>query len=117
MRVNRVWGASLLGLLAASVSSLALAQPAAPAPDAQEARIEQLEAQVSDLAAEVQDLKRGQAAQIDTLADVQTKQTPPAFLAAITNGTPSIKSADGQFSANFHGILQFDAGGYAQTGP
>ncbi|HEX4196180.1 MAG TPA: porin [Caulobacteraceae bacterium] len=104
-------------MLAAGVSSVALAQAAPAAQDPREARIDQLEAEVQDLAAQVQDLKRGQAAQIQTLSDVQTKQAPPpSVVASITNGVPSIASADGRFLANFHGILQFDAGGYDQSG-
>jgi phosphate-selective porin OprO and OprP len=118
-RLHRAWGVGLISILAAGVSSIALAQPAQPAPaapDPQEARIEQLESEVSDLAAEVQDLKRGQAAQIQTIADVQSSEpAPPSVLTTILNGHPSIASADGKFTANFHGILQFDAGGYDQS--
>jgi phosphate-selective porin OprO/OprP len=95
---------------------VALAQ-SAPAAGSREARIDQLEAEVQDLAAEVQDLKRGQAAQIQTLSDVQSKEpAPPSILTTLTNGVPSIKSADGRFTANFHGILQFDGGEYNQSG-
>jgi phosphate-selective porin OprO/OprP len=111
---TRVWGVSLITMLAAGASTVALAQPAA---DSRDARIDQLETEVQDLAAEVQDLKRGQAAQIQTLSDVQSKEpAPPSILTTLTNGVPSIKSADGRFTANFHGILQFDAGEYNQSG-
>jgi outer membrane murein-binding lipoprotein Lpp len=113
---NRAWGVSLITMLAAGVSTVALAQ-SAPAAGSREARIDQLEAEVQDLAAEVQDLKRGQAAQIQTLSDVQSKEpAPPSILTTLTNGVPSIKSADGRFTANFHGILQFDGGEYNQSG-
>jgi phosphate-selective porin OprO/OprP len=113
---HRTWGLGLMSILAAGVSSAALAQ-AAPAPvDPREARIDQLEAEVQDLAAEVQDLKRGQAAQIQTISDVQAKEpAPPSVVTTIVNGVPSIASTDGRFTANFHGILQFDAGGYDQS--
>ncbi|HEY5008168.1 MAG TPA: porin [Caulobacteraceae bacterium] len=116
-RTTRTWGLSLISILAAGVSTAALAQPAAaPAVDPREARIDQLESEVQDLAAEVQDLKRGQAAQIQTLSDVQAKEpAPPSVLTTLANGVPSIKSADGRFTANFHGILQFDAGEYNQS--
>jgi phosphate-selective porin OprO/OprP len=114
-RMNRTWGLGLISILAAGVSSAALAQ-SAPPKDPREARIDQLEAEVQDLAAEVQDLKRGQAAQIQTLSDVQSKAaTPPSVVTTLTNGTPSIRSADGRFVANFRGILQFDSGGYFQS--
>jgi phosphate-selective porin OprO/OprP len=33
----------------------------------------------------------------------------------LNNGVPTIASTDGRFTANFHGILQFDAGGYDQS--
>jgi phosphate-selective porin OprO/OprP len=117
-RIHRAWGASLITVLAAGASSVALAQsaPAPATPDPREARIDQLEAEVQDLAAEVQDLKRGQAAQIQTLANVESKEpVPPSALATITNGHPAIASTDGKFTANFHGILQFDSGEYNQS--
>ncbi len=116
-RTTRTWGLSLISILAAGVSTAALAQPtAAPSVDPREARIDQLESEVQDLAAEVQDLKRGQAAQIQTLSDVEAKAPPPpSVLTTLANGVPSIKSADGRFTANFHGILQFDAGEYNQS--
>src|SRR5665213_2982050 len=116
-RNQRLWGLSLLSILAAGVSSAALAQAAPPAAvDPREARIDQLESEVQDLAAEVQDLKRGQAAQIQTISDVQAKEpAPPTVLTTLANGVPSIKSADGRFTANFHGILQFDSGEYNQS--
>ena len=114
--------ASLLAPLLAGASGAAKAQTpdasaAAPA-DPREARIEQLEQQVQQLAAEVQDLKRGQAEQIKTLSTVEAKQaSAPAQLASIVAGKPSIASADGRFSANLHGIVQFDTGLYDQPSP
>jgi phosphate-selective porin OprO/OprP len=113
-RIHRSWSAGLAAVLAVGVSTTALAQAA---PDPREARIDQLEAEVQDLAAQVQDLKRGQAAQIQTLSDVQAKQPAPAsVVTTIANGVPSIQSTDGRFTANFHGILHFDTGGYDQSG-
>ena len=111
-------GASLLALLLAGVSTAAMAQTAAGAPtppaDPREARIEQLESEVRALASEVQELKRGQAEQIQTLSNVQS-QPLPAASASIALGHPSISSADGQFTANFHSIMQLDAGQYDQA--
>jgi len=108
---------SLLAIALASASTVVLAQtstgaPATPA-DPRETRIEQLESEVRALADEVQELKRGQAAQIQTLSNVQS-QPLPAASASIALGHPSISSADGQFTANFHSIMQFDAGQYEQ---
>ena len=114
---------ALVVLLLSGASTAALAQSGAPqsggaAPDPREARIEQLENEVRQLASEVQDLKRGQAEQIQTLANVQSKPLPaPSVVASIANGKPSIASADGQFSVNLHTIMQFDAAQYEQASP
>jgi phosphate-selective porin OprO/OprP len=116
-RDRRTWGPGVIAILASGVCSAAVAQPStAPAADPREARIDRLEAEVQDLAAEVQDLKRGQAAQIETLSNVESKPAgPPSVMASLANGAPSLKSADGRFTANFHGILQFDASEYNQS--
>jgi phosphate-selective porin OprO/OprP len=115
----------LWAILVAGVSTAALAQtaahaqttPAAPA-DPREARIEQLENEVQELAGEVQDLKRNQAEQIQTLANVERKTPPPpSATVSILNGKPSISSADGRFTANLHGIIQLDAADYDQASP
>jgi phosphate-selective porin OprO/OprP len=112
-------GALVAGL---SVHGAAWAQ-SAPA-DAREARIEQLEAEVQQLAAEVRALKREQTAQAQTIETVRAAPPPPAAadgpaaaptaVASIAGGKPSISSADGRFTANIHGILQFDAADYQQ---
>jgi phosphate-selective porin OprO and OprP len=116
--------ASLLTLLLAGVSTTAIAQTAAPAPaatpDAREARIEQLEAEVRQLATEVQDLKRGQAEQIQTLANVENKALPaaPAPTANVSigvEGRPTISSADGKYTATLRGVTQLDIGQYDQA--
>ena len=62
----RIARTGFAALLLAGVSSVAMAQTpdAAPAASASDARIAQLEAEVQQLADEVQDLKRGQAEQI-----------------------------------------------------
>jgi phosphate-selective porin OprO/OprP len=110
--------AGLLAMLLAGASTAALAQTAASAPaapgDPREARIEQLEDEVRALASEVQELKRGQAAQIQTLSSVPS-QPLPAATATIALGHPSISSADGQFTANFHSIMQLDTAQYDQA--
>jgi phosphate-selective porin OprO/OprP len=111
----RAWKRALLGgsALALIAAGAASAQTATAAADPREARIEQLESEVQELAAQVQDLKRGQAAQIETLADVQARPLPSTNV-TIASGKPSIASTDGQFTANLHGILQFDAAQYDQ---
>ena len=115
--ITRPRGAALLTLLLAGVSTAAIAQTST-APDPREARIEQLESEVRQLAAEVRELKRGQAEQIQTLAQAPSQPLPAApATASIVLGRPSIASADGQFSANFHAIMQFDAAQYDQRSP
>jgi phosphate-selective porin OprO/OprP len=122
-------GIGLGAILLAGVASAAMAQPvdsgfppAAQAPatavDPREARIDQLETEVQELAGEVADLKRSQAAQIDTIASVQNQIPPkPSAAVSITNGVPTIASTDGRFTAKFHGILQLDAADYDQRAP
>lgn len=114
---RRLGRTSLLAIGLAGVSTLALAQTSAGAPatpaDPREARIEQLETEVRALVTEVQELKRGQAEQIQTLSKVES-QPLPAASASIALGHPSISSADGQFTANFHTIMQLDAAQYDQ---
>jgi phosphate-selective porin OprO/OprP len=121
--------AGFIGLLLSGASSLALAQApdspvataqAAPSPaaDPREARIEQLEAEVQLLADEVQDLKRNQASQIQTIAaDEKRLPAPTSAIATIASGKPVIASPDGKFTAAFHGIMQFDAAQYDQPSP
>jgi phosphate-selective porin OprO/OprP len=106
-------------ILFAGVATAALAQPAAtPAPDDRDARINQLEAEVQDLAAEVADLKRGQAAQIQTLSNVESSQpAKPTVVATIAGGRPTISSTDGQFTATLHTVMQLDAAQYDQASP
>ena len=98
----------LMALLLAGASGAALAQTpqaapaAAPAPDSKEARIEQLENEVQQLADEVADLKRSQAEQIVTLSNVETaqqKSPPPAASVGFVNGRPTFSAADGRFTA------------------
>jgi phosphate-selective porin OprO/OprP len=109
--------ATLIAALLTSASSAALAQTAAPPVDPRDAKIDQLEAEVRALASEVQDMKRSQAEEIQTLkTDAKPiPATPPSAIATIANGRPTISSADGQFTATFHAIMQFDVGQYDQA--
>ncbi|HEY3814861.1 MAG TPA: porin [Caulobacteraceae bacterium] len=111
--------AATLGLPA-----IAAAQAADPASaDPREARIEQLEAEVQSLASEVKDLKREQVearqattARTRVVADAGSAPAPASdAVATIAQGHPAIASDDGRFTANFHGILQFDAAAYDQA--
>ncbi len=110
--------------LAAGLPAVAWAQDAQTDAAAREARIQQLEAEVQHLADEVHELKAEQAAQgqaIKTVqaqppaAPAQTAQAGPApATVTLPGGKPTITSADGRFTANVHGILQFDAADYQQ---
>src|SRR6185312_14119207 len=113
--------------------SSAEARPRPVKPDPRDAEIEALKAQVSALAAKVDTLQ----ARLDapppalapappppapvTIAQTAAAPTPAAFPtsggATIVAGKPSIQSADGRFTANLHGVMQFDAADYRQATP
>jgi phosphate-selective porin OprO/OprP len=114
--LTKLGRASLLATLLAGASTAAMAQTAAPA-DPRDAKIDQLEAEVRALAAEVQDMKRTQAEQIQTLK-TESRPIPanpaPSAIATIAGGRPTISSADGKFTATFHALMQFDVAQYDQ---
>ena len=66
--------------------------------------------QVQQLQAEVEDLKRVQAAQY---ADVQS-QRQSDVQTSFKNGRPTFKTADGNFSASLRALVQFDSAYYMQ---
>src|SRR5947207_2197949 len=66
--------------------------------------------QVAQIEAEVQDLKRAQAAQY---ADTQS-QRQSDVQTSFKNGRPTFKTADGNFSASLRTLLQYDSAYYAQ---
>jgi gas vesicle protein len=68
------------------------------------------DSQVAQIEAEVQDLKRAQAAQY---ADVQS-QRQSDVQTSFKNGRPTFKTADGNFSASLRTLLQYDSAYYAQ---
>lgn len=111
-------GAGLLAILLAGASSAALAQGAPAAQDPRDAKIEQLETELQDLAAQVADLKRGQAAQIQTIQTIQDKTPPaPSVITAFANGRPTFSTPDGRFSATLHGVMQLDTAAFLQKSP
>ncbi len=130
-----------LRTLLAGAAFAMLAAPAAHAADARDMQIQSLENQLQDLAKQiqalkaqqaqdaanqkttsdqVQDLKRSAAAQAvpaaapAAAAPVTTANDPA--LVTFANGTPTLKSADGQFTAQFHALGQFDTDYYMQGG-
>ncbi|WP_165190720.1 porin [Caulobacter soli] len=108
LRTALIAGASLVAMTGA-----AHAQSAAQTPEQQQARIEALEAQLEALSSQIADLKAATAA---SLKDVRTVQAA-APAVTIAGGKPAITSADGAFSANFHAVMQLDAGQYYQDKP
>jgi phosphate-selective porin OprO/OprP len=124
--------AASLSLLASAAD--ARAKPAAaPKPDPRDAEIQALKDQVQALAARVDALTaRAEAPRPPAppppapapVAIVQTPPGPPAPMqyptaggATIVAGKPAIQSADGRFTANIHGVMQFDAADYNQATP
>jgi phosphate-selective porin OprO/OprP len=139
--VGRLSLAGTVGVLMASVSTLAIAAPHKVDPS--EARIQQLEqemqqvisdnqrlhaqddaltAQDQALEAEVQQLKQGQAVQVQTLEsqahDLQTVEAkepaPPAVIGNMLSGRPVWTSANGRFTLTMHTVMQLDTGAYFQ---
>lgn len=119
--------ALLAGAALSLVWGVAEARPkAAPKPDPRDAEIQALKDQVQALAAKVDSLEARAAPAAAAPpppppAPVAVIQTPPQASApkpttvvSIAGGHPSIQSADGQFVANLHGVMQFDAAGYFQ---
>lgn len=120
-RRRRLLAASAIAAALSAIGGGALAQdapvqtaapdqvaPAAPA-DPREAKIEALEHEIQDLAAQVADLKASTAASVK---DVRASQAalPKVTLAA---GRPTFTTADGKFSASIRAIVQFDAARYS----
>lgn len=68
------------------------------------------DSQAQQIEAEVQDLKRAQAAQY---ADVQS-QRQSDVQTSFKNGRPTFKTADGNFSASLRALVQYDSAYYAQ---
>jgi len=75
----------------------------AQAPETNDSQMQQLQAQVDDL-------KRAQTAQY---ADIQN-QRQSDVQTSFKNGRPTIKTADGNFSASLRALMQFDSAYYAQ---
>jgi phosphate-selective porin OprO/OprP len=105
MRLSKTLRAALL-----AGSVIPAANAAAPDNTANDARIKAMEEQIQDLSNQVQDLKRSSAAQY---TDVQNQQSQSVKV-SISNGRPTISSADGDFSAAFRALVQLDWGYYMQ---
>lgn len=99
----------LAALLLAGVLGFAAA-PAQADPQSDAGKIGQLEQDIQDLQAQVQDLKRSSA---DQHADIQSEQSKGVKV-SLANGRPTIASADGDFSFSLRSLVQFDSAYYGQ---
>jgi phosphate-selective porin OprO/OprP len=105
-----------------------------PAPDPRDAEIQLLKEQVAALSAKVDNLQARADAPPPAppiappppapVAIIQTPVGPPTPAqfpssggVTILAGKPSIQSADGRFTANLHGVMQFDVADYKQRTP
>jgi phosphate-selective porin OprO/OprP len=97
------------------------------APDPRDAQIAALQRQIDTLIAKVDSLQAkvdGRGAAVPVSTNTRTANAAPAAAptplapngggATITAGRPSIQSGDGRFTANFHGVMQWDAANYNQ---
>ncbi|MBS0331649.1 MAG: porin [Proteobacteria bacterium] len=118
----------------ALAAGVAHAKPkASPRPDPRDAEIQALRDEVKALESKVDALEAKAAqpaaapppapAPVAAAAPPPVIETPtPASFptaggATIVGGKPSIASADGRFTANLHGVMQFDAADYGQKTP
>lgn len=85
-------------------------QPRGPV-DPRDAMIVDMRQQMQELAEQVADLKAQMASGFSDVREVQAKQDK----VVMANGKPSLQSADGKFTANLHGVMQFDAAHYFQN--
>lgn len=127
----------LAGILLCSVSTAAMAAPAAPS----DAKLQAMQQQLDAMRAQLDALQAGsqpnaqlnamqqqldafgaQLAEMKTQAEtsnaaIATLQLPPAANAVATtlpNGRPTFATTDGRFTANIRAILMMDAGKYFQ---
>jgi phosphate-selective porin OprO/OprP len=102
-------GALAFGAAAMAQETVATSHPEAPA-DPRDAEIRALHDQVDGLAAQIADLKAAISGGLKEVRETQAKQDK----VVISTGKPALRSADGKFTAELHGVLQFDAGAYFQ---
>jgi phosphate-selective porin OprO/OprP len=81
-----------------------------PPVDPRDAEIRALHDEVVALAAQVADLKAAMSGGVKDVRDSQARQDK----VVVSTAKPALRSADGAFSAELHGVVQFDAGGYFQ---
>lgn len=131
--------ASLAGMLLCSVSTAAIAAPAAgndaklqamqrqlddmraqlnaiAAQGQQDAKLTAVQQQLDAMAAQLAEMKSSQETATTDIATL--KQAPPgsSVTTTLSNGKPGFATADGRFTANIKAILMLDAGKYFQKG-
>ena len=103
-------------LLFAGAAVIATMLPAKASPVADNAaQIRQLQQQVDDLNARLEDLKHSQSAQFDEIQRQNAETQKSGAKVAIDNGRLTIASADGRFSAAIRALVQFDSGYFIQS--
>ncbi|HVP85330.1 MAG TPA: porin [Rhizomicrobium sp.] len=126
---------ALRAVLLAGAATLAFAPQAHAAAKNTDAKIETLQQQVQQLNAELQELKRQQAAeqaqatdQVDVQAaladlkrstsaqyqDIQDQRANDVQV-SLKNGRPTLATADGNFSVSLRTLVQYDTGYYSQS--
>jgi phosphate-selective porin OprO/OprP len=97
--------------LAQEAVSTAFRAPDGPA-DPRDAKLQALQIEVEQLAAQLAELKAQTVTQIQGVRE-SVPPKPTASL-AIKNGAPTFSSADGSYTATLHGVLHFDAAAFNQ---
>jgi phosphate-selective porin OprO/OprP len=104
-------GASFMALASAANAQDAVSTATgAPAGDARDARINALEQALSDIQAQLADLKAGAAADVAEVRRVQAE----APVLDVKNGRPTFSTADGKFKVAVRGLFQVDTASYLQ---
>lgn len=93
------------GLSCLALTGVAAAQTANE--DPRDARIRELEARIEALTARVEAIAAQEA-------QAPAPATPPPVTVSVSNGRPTIQSADGDFRFAVRGLAQFDAAAYDQ---
>ncbi len=107
-RTGAILGASWLALAGGAGAQEA---PTTPLTQAQrDALITQLSERLTELEAQLADLKQSSAAEV---ADVRRVQSEGVQV-TLANGRPTFATADGAFRASIRGLIQFDAATYLQ---
>lgn len=134
--LTRWVSATVAGALLCSVSTIALAAPAAGDAKLQtmqqqlddmraqldqlrgagpaDAKLEAIQLQLESMAARLAEMKTTQESAATDIATLKQAPAGSFVTPALSNGKPAFASADGRFTANIKAILMFDSGKYFQ---